>query len=198
VGLTQAEYARRTGLTQSRVSYLVRDGHVVLFADGSIDAEATDRRLERLQMERTRRRQSVARQKRIVATSVSPGDPAQEADAPVGETGMTYLEAKTGNEVVRYQRAVLELRHYRGQLVSADAVERTSREIAQAVRDAWLTWPSRVAPLMAERLGVASHAMHEALSAAVRDHLVELSKEVSDGVATHALRADSTRPRSQP
>lgn len=45
IGLTQAEYARHRGVSAPAVSRYKRCGYLVLFADGSIDATASDRRL---------------------------------------------------------------------------------------------------------------------------------------------------------
>lgn len=200
MGLTQEAYGKLIGMQQSRVSRLLRCGHLVLFSDGSIDAQASDARRAALANDATRRRLSIDRQKKVWPSEVSAGGGASgDADGSVPKTGMTYLEAKTGNEVVRYQRAVLELQHYRGQLVAADAVEMSARAIAQSVRDAWIVWPARVAPTMAADLGVDPHAMHAELVDAVRAQLASMASEIEQhGVVVGALRADITRPQVQP
>jgi hypothetical protein len=47
--------------------------------------------------------------------------------------------------------------------------------LAREERDAWLTWPARVAALMAAELGVEAHLLQKALETHVRSQLSELT-----------------------
>lgn len=44
-GMSEREYARRAGLSRGAIQAAKRSGRLVLFADGSIDPEASDRRM---------------------------------------------------------------------------------------------------------------------------------------------------------
>ncbi|MEJ5234127.1 MAG: hypothetical protein WHV64_18155 [Geminicoccaceae bacterium] len=44
-GMSEREYARRVGLSRGAIQKAKRSGRLVLFADGSIDPEASDRRM---------------------------------------------------------------------------------------------------------------------------------------------------------
>lgn len=44
-GMSEREYADRVGLSRGAIRHAKRSGRLVLFPDGSIDPEASDRRL---------------------------------------------------------------------------------------------------------------------------------------------------------
>ncbi|MFZ1415628.1 MAG: elements of external origin, partial [Defluviicoccus sp.] len=67
---------------------------------------------------------------------------------------MTYLQARTANEVLKAQERKMRLQKLRGELVDrARAVAMVFR-LARQERDAWAGWPARVAAMMAAELGL--------------------------------------------
>jgi hypothetical protein len=80
----------------------------------------------------------------------------------------TYLEAKTARMVALAKREALELRRREGELVDRRAAERQVEALAQQLRDDWRRWPSRVAPVAAQRFGLAQDLVLEVLDELVQ------------------------------
>jgi hypothetical protein len=89
---------------------------------------------------------------------------------------MTFMQARTANEVLKAQERRLRLQQMKGELVDrAKAVAQVFR-LARDERDAWVNWPARVAAIIAAELGVDPHQAHTVLERHVRDHLAELAE----------------------
>jgi hypothetical protein len=89
---------------------------------------------------------------------------------------MTFMQARTANEVLKAQERRLRLQQMKGELVDrAKAVTQVFR-LAREERDAWVNWPARVAAMMAAELEVDAHKLHTVLERHVRDHLAELAE----------------------
>ena len=92
-----------------------------------------------------------------------------------GGGGTTYVQAKTANEVLKAQRARLELQRAKGELVERQKAQAMVFRLARQERDAWQTWPARVAALMAADLGVDAATVQQVLDQYVRSHLSDLA-----------------------
>ncbi len=183
-GMSEREYAAHAGVSRGAVQKARASGRLVLHADGSIDAAASD----------ARRRQATdpSMQRGRHSPGHSPGttlrpvpDTAvgavaetlreQGLPAPQAAGGMTYLQARTANEVLKAQERKMRLQKLRGELVDrARAVAMVFR-LARQERDAWAGWPARVAAMMAAELGLDPHAMQTVLETYIRQHLDELA-----------------------
>jgi hypothetical protein len=100
------------------------------------------------------------------------------AGAPGSSPGqaMTFMQARTANEVLKAQERRVRLQRMKGELVDrAKAVAQVFR-LARNERDAWINWPARVAAMIAVELEVDSHQVHTVLERHVRDHLAELAE----------------------
>jgi hypothetical protein len=75
----------------------------------------------------------------------------------------------------RADRAELENRVRRGELIERARVERLVFGFARGLRDTLTAWSPRVAATIAANLGAEPHAVEAALAAEVRNLLVELS-----------------------
>jgi len=103
-------------------------------------------------------------------------DTLREHGEPVSAGGMTFMQARTANEVLKAQERRLRLQQMKGELVDrAKAVAQVFR-LARDERDAWVNWPARVAAMMAADLEVDAHKLHTVLERHVRDHLAELAE----------------------
>jgi len=101
-------------------------------------------------------------------------DTLREHGEPVAAGGMTFMQARTANEVLKAQERRLRLQQMKGELVDrAKAVAQVFR-LARDERDAWVNWPARVAAVIAAELEVDAHQLHTVLERHVRDHLAEL------------------------
>jgi hypothetical protein len=102
-----------------------------------------------------------------------------EGGVPAGG-GMTFLQARTANEVLKAQERKLRLGRLKGELVDRARTTALVFRLARAERDAWLRWPARVAATLAAELGVEAHTMQTALERSVREHLAELAEPKLD------------------
>ena len=193
-GVSERQYAARVGLSRGAIQKAKEAGRLVLHADGSIDAKASDqRRVAMTDPAKSRAAPTV----RPVANPAPKLKPVPEAAvAAVGETlreeglaapavggGTTYLQAKTANEVLKAQERRIRLQKLKGELVDRARAETLMFRLAREERDAWVTWPARVAALMASELvatlgdGITVEAalMQKVLEAHVRAQLDSLA-----------------------
>ena len=91
--------------------------------------------------------------------------------------GESEAEARRRLARAKADKAEIEVRVRSGELVERAKVDRVVFAFARRVRDAWTLWPARVAATIAARLNADPHAVETALSAEVRRHLEELSRD---------------------
>ena len=190
-GMSQRQYAAHVGLSRGAIQKAKEAGRLVLFEDGSIDAEASDRRrVEATDPSKTRKAPK-PKLKPVPEAAVSAvGETLKEqglAAPPVGG-GTTFLQAKTANEVMKAQERRLRLQKLKSELVDRARAETLMFRLAREERDAWVTWPARVAALMAAELTascseavghevtIETAAMQKVLEAHVRANLEELAQ----------------------
>ncbi|SLN77984.1 hypothetical protein [Roseisalinus antarcticus] len=157
-GMSERGYAARVGLSRGAVQKAKEAGRLVLHADGSIDADASDKRRAETTDPSKVRKAPAQKMKPVPEAAVSAvGETLKEqgiAAPPVGG-GTTFLQAKTANEVMKAQERRLRLQKLKGELVDRARAETLMFRLARDERDAWVTWPARVAALMASELTAA-------------------------------------------
>ncbi|MGY6633117.1 MAG: hypothetical protein ACXIU8_05175 [Alkalilacustris sp.] len=134
-GMSERAYAAHSGLSRGAVQKARKNGRLVLFADGSINAAASDAR-------------------RGAMT-----DPDQQMRSRGGE-GMisgpgdtsSYIKARTALTVYMAQDKQIAIQKKKGVLVDRARAETLVFRLARQERDTWVTWPTRVAALMAAQL----------------------------------------------
>ena len=146
-GLSERAYAERIGRSRVAVQDMKRKNKLVLFGDGSIDAEASDRR--RAEMERA-------------------ASTALEASPRVARLREAIEGEKLRGHKLRNDRAA-------GALVDRAKAEAHVFALARQERDAWLTWPARVSAQIAAEVGADPAAMQRVLDREVRRHLEEMT-----------------------
>jgi hypothetical protein len=103
-------------------------------------------------------------------------DTLREHSEPIAAGAMTFMQARTANEVLKAQERRLRLQQMKSELVDrAKAVAQVFR-LARDERDAWVNWPARVAAMIAAELEVDAHKLHTVLERHVREHLGELAE----------------------
>ena len=100
----------------------------------------------------------------------------REHGEPVATGAMTFMQARTANEVLKAQERRLRLQQMKGELVDRAKAVAQVFKLARDERDAWVNWPARVAAMMAAELEVDPHQVHTVLERHVRDHLAELAE----------------------
>lgn len=192
-GLSERQYAAHVGLSRGAIQKAKDAGRLVLFADGSIDAAASDERRAAMTdpaKSRAAPKATAAPKPKLKpvpeAAVASVGETLREEGlpAPVAGGGTTFLQAKTANEVLKAQERRIRLQKLKGELVDKARAETLMFRLAREERDAWVTWPARVAALMASELAAAldgevtvgAATMQKVLEAHVRAQLDGLAE----------------------
>ena len=193
-GDSQRQFAGRVGLSQGRITQLVKEG-LPLLANGRIDVDAALRWLEQnLDQARSARAKGVSVEPAPKPAPQPPPQPAARtkplppspsrseppvAPAPVAAPatgGVTMAEARRQHEIVRVANARLRFDKDRGKLINKDEVKVLVFNRARKERNAHLAWIMRAAPLMAADLQVDPTLMFSVLDRYVREHLTDLAK----------------------
>ena len=103
----------------------------------------------------------------------------QTLDSPSSGV-MTFLQARTANEVLKAQERKLRLARLKGELVERARAVTLLFRLGRQERDAWAQWPTRVAATLAAELNIPPHTMQTALERLVREHLNELADLQAD------------------
>jgi hypothetical protein len=99
----------------------------------------------------------------------------REHGEPVSTGGMTFMQARTANEVLKAQERRLRLQRLKGELVDRARAVAQVFKLGRDERDAWVNWPARVAAMIAAELEVDPHQLHTVLERHVREHLADLA-----------------------
>jgi len=131
-GMSEREYSAHSGLSRGAIQKARKAGRLAIYGDGSINAAASD--VRRAEMT----------------------DPDQQRRSTGGDTGFSgpadsssYLKARTALTVYQAQERQLAIQKKKGTLVDRARAETLVFRLARQERDVWVTWPSRVAALMA-------------------------------------------------
>jgi hypothetical protein len=181
------ELARQLGISETAVRRAEQAGRIAREASGSWDlakvkaawAGNTDPAQQRPPLERGSDGPARARRSMKPVPEAALGavrETLREHGEPVSAGGMTFMQARTANEVLKAQERRLRLQQMKGELVDrAKAVAQVFR-LARDERDAWVNWPARVAAMVAAELEVDAHKLHTVLERQVREHLNELAE----------------------
>ena len=132
-GMSEREYSSHSGLSRAAIQKARKAGRLVVYGDGSINAAASDaRRSEMTDPDQQRR-------------STGGGDSGFSGPAD----SSSYLKARTALTVYQAQERQLAIQKKKGTLVDRGRAEALMFRLARQERDVWVTWPSRVAALMA-------------------------------------------------
>lgn len=130
-GMSEREYSAHSGLSRGAIQKARKTGRLVVYGDGSINAAASDARRGEMT------------------------DPDQQRRS-TGESGFSgpadsssYLKARTALTVYQAQERQLAIQKKKGALVDRARAEALVFRLARQERDVWVTWPARVAALMA-------------------------------------------------
>jgi hypothetical protein len=186
-GMSEREYAAHAGISRGAVQKARTSGRLVLHADGSIDAAASDARRAQATDPAMQRRRPLPTMRPVPEAAVGAVSETlreQGLPAPSGAVGMgasadakgvTYLQARTANEVLKAQERRIRLQKLKGELVDRARATAVVFRLARQERDSWAGWPARIAAMMAADLGISAHRMQTVLEAHVRQHLAELA-----------------------
>jgi hypothetical protein len=179
------ELARQLGVSETAVRRAEKAGRIKREPNGSWDparvkaawSDNTDSAQQRPNPSAGERKGSRARMKPVPEAALGAvRDTLREHGEPIAAGAMTFMQARTANEVLKAQERRLRLQQMKGELVDrAKAVAQVFR-LAREERDAWVNWPARVAAMIGAELEVDTHKLHTVLERHVRDHLAELAE----------------------
>ena len=154
-GMSERQYAAHVGLSRGAIQKAKAAERLVLYPDGSINAAASDaRRAETTDPSKTRKPPAPKLKPVPEAAVAAVGDTLREQGlaVPAVGGGTTFLQAKTANEVLKAQERRIRLQKLKGELVDRARAETLVFRLARQERDVWVTWPGRVAALMAAQI----------------------------------------------
>jgi hypothetical protein len=178
--------ARQLGVSETAVRRAEKAGRIRREADGGWDvarvkaawAGSTD-------PSQQRQAHALGREDRRPARAMKPVPEAavgavretlREHGEPVSAGSMTFMQARTANEVLKAQERRLRLQRLKSELVDRAKAVGQVFKLARDERDAWVNWPARVAAIMAAELEIDPQALHTVLERHVRDHLADLAE----------------------
>lgn len=203
--LSQADFARRRSVSRKTVTGWKQKGILVLNEAGLIDVEASEWNLDQRPANYrggvTHRPVRAVPGNTVSAEPKAPAKPKPDTWQTIGEVmprpGAVPTEGvddEAGLDptnlplplAIRRKESFLglqrkqEVEKNEGKLVDRDAAEKLFFDQARDVRDAWLSWPARVAIPMADELKVDPRALTAILNAYVKQHLSELGDPEAD------------------
>lgn len=200
--LSQAEFARHRGVSRKAVTGWKQKGLLVLTDTGLIDVEGSEWNLD--QRPANYRGGVTHRPVRAVPGNTLPPEPKAPAKpkpdtwqtigdamprpgaAPPRTEGDEDSEAGLDPTNLPLPLAIRRKENFLGlqrkqevekndrKLVDREAAEKLFFDTARDFRDAWLSWPARIAVVMADELKVDPRALTTILNAHVKQHLSEL------------------------
>lgn len=209
-------FAKLHGVTKGAAQKWQAKGHLV-FRDGKVDVEASDRCLAHAGLGRfadaaTKARRTATATPPVAApvaalSSAVVGD-LEEAAAQGDEDARTVLDFMTGlseGRIVPHATAdtirmnalaatrMIEARKRAGEVVEMADAEAVFFDVFRQHRDAWLNFPSRIGPLLAADLGLTPDRVVEALTVHVHQHLTDLGEPVDPIRQAGATEADGQK-----
>ena len=159
---TQADFARRLGVSRSHVTGLKHAGRLVLTDNGLVDVDASIARIDATRdpnRDDVANRHAAARERlQTAATLPVPPVPPQAPASPLAppdaathadpDDSISYQAARTVKERYAAKTAKLEYERAIGHLVERAAVEAAVEDIMTTVRQSLEQQPHRLAPLL--------------------------------------------------
>jgi hypothetical protein len=178
------ELARQLGISETAVRRAEKAGRIRREADGAWDPArvkaAWSDNTDRAQQRPARSGRPAAKRRALKpvpeAALGAVRDTLREHGEPVVAGTMTFMQARTANEVLKAQERRLRLQQMKGDLVDRAKAVAQVFKLAREERDAWVNWPARVAAMIAAELEVDTDNLHTVLERHVRDHLAELAE----------------------
>lgn len=186
--MNQSDFAKLHGVSRKTVTMWKSRGWLIMSGD-DIDVGASNAQLEKYRktINRAGKDNTVVPIKKNLMRLPSKDKDADEEGNPSLESIARELLLENGAELsLDEARRVkenylalltkLEFQQKDGQLIEMTVAEEVLFNAFRQQRDAWLNWPSRVAPLMAADLGVPADRMTEVLIEHVHKHISVLGE----------------------
>lgn len=221
--MSQAEFARRRGVSKKTVTEWKQRDLLVMTADGKVDVErsewsldqrpasyrggTTHRPIRGADSNNASHAEAQPKPAAREPEKAPPPRPAPPPTDPDGDGGEGYdpddplLDLKQALERKENHLGLLRRLEYltkKGRLVDRAAAEGAFFDEARAFRDAWISWPGRVAIEMAAELGIDARTLATVLTAHVQNHLTELGEPSELDLGRHRQSSGGVAPGSDP
>lgn len=186
MGVSIRAYGRHRGVSHPAVLKAIAEGRITKEPDGTIDPDKADAHWNDGIIPKgsgsgmggaVREKKPVAGAKRAVpreaVETVQETLRAEGREVPAQPGGMTFIQARTANEIMKAQERKLKLDKMRGELVDRAKATALFFNLGRQERDAWMNWPVRVAALIAAETNADVHAVQNSLDKYVRQQLAE-------------------------
>ncbi|OAZ77842.1 hypothetical protein [Raoultella planticola] len=176
--MNQSQYAQHSGVDRKTIGRWIKAGRFIVMDGDLIDVEASDAALKR-NRDGKDPRASNANKKKTPAVVDDVGDELEDTARKIILTegaDLTREEAARVRENYMALLAKLQYEKDSGQTIELVAAEEILFNAFRQQRDAWMNWPSRVAPLMAADLDVPADRMTEVLIEHVHKHISVLGE----------------------
>ncbi|QZN97344.1 hypothetical protein [Symbiopectobacterium purcellii] len=174
--MTQSAYAQHARVDRKTIGRWIKSGKFIVMDGELIDVEATDAALAKNRDGKDLRTSNAKKKKTAdVSTEQRIENDAQEMLLVEGAS-LSREEAARIKENYLAMLTKLEFEKESGQLIDMVKAEEVLFIAFRQQRDAWLNWPSRVAPLMAADLDVPADKMTEVLIEHVHKHISVLGE----------------------
>jgi len=176
--MNQSQYAQHSGVDRKTIGRWIKAGRFIVMDGDLIDVEASDAALKK-NRDGKDPRASNAKKNKAPVTSEDGGD---DIDKTVQQIMLTEGATLSREEAARIRenymalQAKLQYEKDSSQLVELVVAEEVLFNAFRQQRDAWLNWPSRVAPIMAADLDVPADRMTEVLIEHVHKHISVLGE----------------------
>ncbi|MCT8345432.1 MULTISPECIES: hypothetical protein [Photorhabdus] len=172
--MTQVDYAKHAGVDRKTVGRWIKAGKYIVLDGNMIDVEASDKALATLRDSQDPRTKNAIKKNRSIGKETTI-DTVKEIMIATGAE-MSREEASRVKENYLALLTKLEYEKEDGLLVEMTVAEAVLFSAFREQRDAWMNWPSRVAPLMAADLDVPADRMTEVLIEHVHKHISGLGE----------------------
>ena len=176
--MNQSQYAQHSGVDRKTIGRWIKAGRFIVMDGDLIDVEASDAALKK-NRDGKNPRASNAKKKKTPAVGDDVGDEIEDTARKIILTegaDLTREEAARVRENYMALLAKLQYEKDSGQTIELVAAEEILFNAFRQQRDAWMNWPSRVAPLMAADLDVPADRMTEVLIEHVHKHISVLGE----------------------
>lgn len=190
MGVSRRAYAKIRGVDEKAVRKAIESGRITVEPDGTIDPDKADAHWNDGIIPRgngagtggaVRKKQTAAQSANKRAVPNEAVEAVQETlraegqEVPAQPGGMSFIQARTANEIMKAQERKLKLDKMRGELVDRAKATALIFNLGRQERDAWMNWPVRVAALIAAETNADVHAVQNSLDKYVRQQLAEMA-----------------------
>ncbi|WP_435781801.1 hypothetical protein [Providencia hangzhouensis] len=177
--MNQSDFAKLHGVSRKTITMWKSRGWLVMNGD-EIDVDASNENIERYRKSPSvsANKSKPKKEKKQPNNELTDESPTQTAERLIREIGadMSFDEARRIKENFLALLTKLEYEKEDGQLIELSVAESILFAEFREQRDAWMNWPSRVAPIMAADLGVPADRMTEVLIEHVHKHITGLGE----------------------